>query len=579
MRAVANRQAPAAPLHAGLGVALALLLGGCAALQPSPSRSTPENQTLNAIGRTLEQETPLPAAPIEVPKAVRDALGDAGARISAPKDWLPEPRFDLSVSNAPAAQVFLALATDTRYSMLLPPDLPGRVTINLKDVTMREALEALRELYGYEYRIEGKRVYVMPQSLQTRVFQINYLAVARKGQSDIRVSTGSLTANAAPAPGSDAAATPGTDGRGIEASRLVTQTEANFWPGVTAALQAIVGEAGGHSVVINPLAGVVVVRATPSVIRQVEAYLRATQIAVERQVMLEAKIVEVQLRDGYQTGINWAAFNTLGQHRASLGADTGNVGVDRASSGTLAQLLGSGVAGATGRTAEGLFSLAFQTSSFQALIQFLESQGTVHVLSSPRIATLNNQKAVLKVGTDDFFVTNVTTSTVTSGNSATSSPTITVQPFFSGIALDVTPQIDDRNNILLHVHPSISVVTERNKDINLGTLGNYTLPLASSSISETDSVVRIPNGNIVAIGGLMTQEQRDSGAKVPGLGDVPVLGALFGNRDRSFSKRELVILIKPTVIRNERDWAEDLGSTRDRVSGYGADQRRPVATR
>jgi MSHA biogenesis protein MshL len=362
---------------------------------------------------------------------------------------------------------------------------------------------------------------------------------------------------------------PGAAGsRSVEASRLVTTTDSDFWATMSTSLAAIVGTEGGRGVVVNPMAGVIVVRAMAAEQRQVEAFLRAMQVSVERQVMLEAKIVEVSLRDGFQSGINWGAFDSAGRHRFSVGADTNAIGQDRSTQGTLSQLLGSGLSTATGRAASGLFGLAFQTGSFQSMIQFLESQGSVHVLSNPRIATLNNQKAVLKVGTDDFFVTNVATNTVTAGATATSSPSITVQPFFSGIALDVTPQIDERDNIILHVHPSVSVVSERNKNINLGTMGSYTLPLASSSINETDSIVRVPDGAIVAIGGLMTQEQNDSRAQIPGAGDAPVLGALFGNRNRSFVKRELVILIKPTVIKSASDWADELGGTRERLSGY-----------
>ncbi len=150
----------------------------------------------------------------------------------------------------------------------------------------------------------------------------------------------------------------------------------------------------------------------------------------------------------------------------------------------------------------------------------------MQVLSSPRIATLNNQKAVLKVGTDEFFITNVSTSTSSTGTTSTTSPSITVQPFFSGIALDVTPQIDENANIILHVHPSVSVVSEKPKVVNLGTLGTFTLPLASSNVNETDSIVRVQDGNIVAIGGLMKQEQTDGKSQVPVAGDVPVAGAL-----------------------------------------------------
>ena len=192
------------------------------------------------------------------------------------------------------------------------------------------------------------------------------------------------------------------------------------------------------------------------------------------------------------------------------------------------------------------------------------------MLSSPRIATVNNQKAVLKVGTDQFFITNIaggstTTGTITGGT--TSFPTLTLRPFFSGVALDVTPQIDENSNIVLHVHPSVSDVQADEKVVNLGSVfgGQITLPLARSTVSETDSVVRVQDGNIVAIGGLMKLDRADQNGGVPGLKDAPGVGGLFANENHTMVKKELVILIKPTVVQSDRQWSEDLRDTRDRV--------------
>jgi MSHA biogenesis protein MshL len=185
----------------------------------------------------------------------------------------------------------------------------------------------------------------------------------------------------------------------------------------------------------------------------------------------------------------------------------------------------------------------------------------VQVLSSPRIATLNNQKAVLKVGTDEFFVTNVSTTTTTTGSVSQTSPSVTVQPFFSGIVLDVTPQIDESSNIILHVHPSVSEVTESTRVVNLG--GNnpsISLPLAKSTVSETDAIVRVSDGNIVAIGGLMSYDVRDSRGGIPGLAADSVLR----NTNRTARKKELVILLKPTLIVADRNWEQDIEQTRGR---------------
>jgi len=286
---------------------------------------------------------------------------------------------------------------------------------------------------------------------------------------------------------------------------------------------------------------------------------------VERQVMLEAKIVDVTLSSSYQAGINWAAF----RNNAAIGQITGGANLQSSTLTVPGLTLGpsgrvstsSGTSGAGGS----VFGLALATPNFAALLTFLETQGTVQVLSSPRLATINNNKAVLKVGTDEFFVTNVTTTTVTSGTAATQSPSVTVQPFFSGVVLDVTPQIDEEGNIILHIHPAVSEVTESTRVVNLGgQIAEIRLPLAKSTVSETDTVVRVTDGNIVAIGGLMSVDIRDTRSGIPGVPDEG-LGTLLRNTDRSVRKKELVILLKPTIIDSDRGWEQDVRETRRRM--------------
>ena len=215
---------------------------------------------------------------------------------------------------------------------------------------------------------------------------------------------------------------------------------------------------------------------------------------------------------------------------------------------------GAGLAAET--LGKGFYGLAFQASNFAAMLNFLETQGNVQVLSSPRIATLNNQKAVLKVGSDELFITGVSTTTTSSSTGNVSTPSLTLQPFFSGVALDVTPQIDEAGMEMLHVHPTVSNVTEKTKNVDLGSLGSFRLPLALSAVSETDSIVRVRNGQIVAIGGLMTQETRDERSGLPGVSGLPLIGALFRQSTGVLTKRELVILIKPSVIGAEGPWPE-----------------------
>jgi MSHA biogenesis protein MshL len=479
-----------------------------------------------------------------------------------------EPRFDLAVNNAPAVQVFMSIASGTRYSMLVHPNVSGAITLNLKDVTIREALDSIRELYGYDYKLEGTRIFIQPAGLQTRIFQVNYLPGQRRGFSDVRVQSGAVT-DAGPAAVPGAPPTTGTApvSRSLESSRVTTTQQSDFWVDLRAALLTLVGAGEGRSVIVNPHSGVVAVRALPGELRSVTDYLRATRVAVERQVMLEAKIVDVTLSNAYQAGINWAAF----RHNSGVGQMTGGATFTSSSLTVPGVALGPGARASTSTSPSGaagsVFGLALATSNFAALLTFLETQGSVQVLSSPRIATINNNKAVLKVGTDEFFVTNVSTTATTSGAGTVTSPSITVQPFFSGIVLDVTPQIDEDSNIILHIHPAVSEVTESTRIVNLGgQIAEIRLPLAKSAVSETDTVVRVSDGNIVAIGGLMTVDIRDTRGGIPGLPDDGV-GSLLRNTDKSLRKKELVILLKPTLIESDRDWEQDVRDTRRRMEG------------
>lgn len=562
---------------------LVLMLASCASLQ-EPPKPYAYDIASRELGNASAKK---PAA--EQPDVISKALMPSLSVEMPQVDGRPiEPRFDLAVNNAPAAQVFAAIVSGTRYSMVVHPNVKDPLSINLKDVTVFEALDTIRDIYGYEYKVQGNRILVEPLGLQTRVFQVNYLMSQRKGKTDVRVTSGAISDSAGTTSGGTTGTTTtgGVNTEAIESSRISTTSNNDFWTEIAASLRAIVGAEAGRSVVISPQAGVIVVRAYPSELRGVTDFLKAMQVVVERQVMLEAKIIDVQLSDAHQTGVNWAAFTQGSNSRFAGGvlspgaalSPNGTIGAftSRNPDGTVntdSELFGNPASPGSIATGVGtpgtLFGLAFQTGSFAALVSFLETQGNLQVLSSPRIAALNNQKAVLKVGTDEFFVTNITTNTTTIGSTSSQSPTITVAPFFSGVALDVTPQIDENNQIILHIHPSVSNVVEKTKNINLGNAGTFRLPLASSTISESDTVVRVSNGNIVAIGGLMKESSSRDTSGVPVLSTMPVVGSLFGSKARSTVKSELVILLKPTVIEGDASWRNDLLETKERIDAFG----------
>ncbi|MDR3370379.1 secretin N-terminal domain-containing protein [Rhodoferax sp.] len=564
----------------GLVIA-ALAIGGCAAERPLRTPS---------VSDAIRAEVPMPAAPVAaasapVPARIADALVEpAPPPVALP----PEPRIDLLVNNAPARDVFLAMVADTRYSMLMHPDVSGTLSVTLRGVTIAEALEAIRDVYGYDFKIDGRRITIFAPTLQTRIFTINYPNSQRSGNSDLRVSSGSEGRSSGTSSSGNTSGGGTTTGSiQAESSRVTTNSKTDYWSELTNAVKGLVGPGEGRSVVTSPQAGIMAVRAMPEELRQVSKFLKAAQISVQRQVMLEAKIVQVSLSDGYQSGIDWSALKNSGNSTGAIGVLSGNSTSNTLISGVQSNLPGF-VASTTGLLANGvalptagagLFGLAFATEGFQAVLGFLETRGDVQILSSPRIATLNNQKAVLKVGTDDFFVTGVTGGSNSAGttttNSTTTLPDITLTPFFSGISLDVTPQIDDGDTITLHVHPSVTTVTEKTREVDLGTVGNYRFPLASSEVNESDTLVRIQDGKIVAIGGLMQMESNRSSSGLPGSSNT-MFSSLLGNKANTGSKKELVVLIKPTIIRNQEDWDDQNRRSRAALDDMDAARARVI---
>jgi MSHA biogenesis protein MshL len=648
--------------NTGQKMKLKIIAPWLAASLAACSNSYPPRDTsaLDTINKQLKQTT----APKE--KASESALPEAVSnsllpplRRTTPKisSKQLEQRFDLVVKDAPVNQVFMGIISDTPYSIMVKPKnavpqsplpsgspagaavaldsmgLTDKVTVNLKNVTMFEALDALREVYGYDYTVEDYRIYVQQPELQTRLFQVNYVLGQRRGVSDLQVIGGASTASPSSGSGSGSGSSSGsnsstTSGSGtggsyssIQASALSTITKSDIWGEVQDALRTTLGcqvskelptsraaSAGGgradvsfvgemqsgerqrgadgctegRAMTVNPMSGTILVRAMPHELRTVEKMLRTMQLNIERQVIIEAKIIDVELNSGSQQGINWAGFqNNL--HRVSVGANIQAIDGTTATNGgainagtSLGGLLGTtGTSGASSYGYGNAFTagvgIALQLRNFSALMNFLQTQGSVHVLSSPRISTLNNQKAVIKVGTEEPYVSSISsqqTQTVAGGTSTTTLPTLNYQPFFSGIALDVTPQIDDKDNITLHVHSMVNSIAEKYKIAQLGLAD--TVPFAVNTINETDSVVKTMDGQVIVIGGLMTESTQDNRAHVPGLGKIPVLGALFNEGAQRSIKRELVILLKPTEVKDSSAWTNDIAGVESRIENLSA---------
>ncbi len=500
---------------------------------------------------------------VEVPEDVNAALLDAASEVRGPE--IIEPlRFDVSVNDVPARAFFVSLVSQAGVNVVAHPDIEGNISLNLRNVTVDEVLDVVRDVYGYEYQKRSGIYTIYPRKLRTQVFPIDYLDVQRVGVTDTSVFIGQATSSSGSgnnsggnsnqsSQGSDSAnllnyLDLGGDAQNQEdltpGTRVQTLNATDFWSRLRTTLSGIIGgESDGRFVMVNAQAGMVVVRALPVELSTVRDFLEKSELSVQRQVILETKILEVQLNDRYETGINWAAIS------GELLLETTISGQGRIQDVLLG---GDGVT-------DNLFSSAIEVTDITKLIDLLDRQGDVQVLSSPRISTVNNQKAVIRVGSDEYFVTGLSNSTTASAATVTNVPTIELSPFFSGISLDVTPQIGEDGEVILHVHPIVTDVKDQQKEIQLGS-ENFSLPLALRDVRESDSIVKASTGQVVVLGGLMQETSVDVVTKRGFLGDIPVVNVFFKHTEKALKKTELVILMRPVVVENDDVWAEQVES-------------------
>ncbi|MCG9739726.1 pilus (MSHA type) biogenesis protein MshL [Shewanella insulae] len=534
---------------------LVLMLAACQTTdRPQPVESKSAIDTSIAAAQNKPQ-TPPPAA--VMPDSVQRELQSSVLLSTLTPSQPSERRFDVSAKDVDAKVFFPSLVQGTPLSVAVHPNVTGTVSLSLKGVTLSEALQVVEDIYGYEVSREGRILRVFPAGMRTETFPLNYLYMERQGLSLTSVNSGRISdnnnnrnnnGNNSNNYNNNNSNNNGGDGNGNNSNETTngtfirSKTKTDFWGELKETLESIIGNSGdGRQVVVSPQAGLVTIRAFPNELRQVKTFLKTAETHLQRQVILEAKVLEVTLSDGYQQGIQW---DTLGDydrrgHQIDVNMST--------SPATIADNISEVLGGVT--------SLTLKGADFSTMITLLDTQGDVDVLSSPRVTASNNQKAVIKVGRDEYFVTNVSSTTV-AGTTPVTTPEVELTPFFSGIALDVTPQIDEEGSVLLHIHPSVIDIKEQNKSIKVSQ-DTLELPLAQSEIRESDTVIKANTGDVVVIGGLMKSENIELVSKVPLLGDIPLLGEAFTNRSNSLRKTELVILLKPTVVGAET-WQTEL---------------------
>ncbi|MGL6513690.1 pilus (MSHA type) biogenesis protein MshL [Aeromonas hydrophila] len=534
-------------------ISAAVLTAGCTSYRhPEPV------QAKDALRHAMTEQNK-GGALTSVPKSVQSEL----LQLNRPPQAIsmPEARLRIAAHDVDAVEFFGSLFKGSRYSVAVHPGVAGQISVELKDVTLTEVLAVVGDMYGFDVQRKGNVFHVYPAGLRTETIPVNYLMMSRRGLSRTSVSTGGVAsndnnssnnnnfdnANNSTNNSTSNRSSNGNSNSDSNGTRIETDTNSDYWTDLRDTLQTLIGSGDGRAVITSPQAGLVTIRAYPKELKAVREFLNQSESHLKRQVVLEARILEVALNEGYEQGVDWSGLSASWD---------GNKGITGGGSAAPSQLpttpnqIFSALGGGAGfKISDGNFNVA---------VNLLKTQGDVNTLSSPRVTATNNQKAVIKVGTDEYFVTNASTTTTTSGTSAPIvTPNVELTPFFSGIALDVTPQIDEEGKVLLHIHPSVIDTEEQKKTIDVGTADPLILPLAKSSIRESDTVVQANNGDIIVIGGLMKTDKQEIVSKVPLLGDIPWVGEAFTNRRESTKKVELVILLKPTVVEKDT-WQNEL---------------------
>lgn len=598
-----NRQAEFVNKHsAAMGLALlGLILAGCA----THPASTPDTEIIGEIQKVFDDAIEGQQPEVRTHEGETDLLAELMPSLSLDETLLTpiEERITIVAPNMPAAEFFNSLVAGTDLGVAISEDVDAVINLSLPGVTIQEAMDTVADLYSLDITRRGNIYTVRPGGLRTKQFTIDYLNVQRFGNSNITVNSGSNQSNnqnsniggynagintgLAGINGSTISGLTGLNSVGNQnlggyggigqggigggaGGQISTSTSTDFWSDLETAITNLIGieSAGstnsqsvgqfgqsgsrnqstvteeGKSVLVQPLTGIVIVTALPKELERVEQFINAAQDSLRREVIIQVQFLEVVLNKGFQYALD---FNTFGRQAndpiTGSGAFRGDADGLLGSNNQQAAELLSGDAGIEGISNPLQFSTNF--SDFDAVFQLLQTRGTTQVISSPQLRVLNNQKAVFQDGAQEFFQTQADTTTIASVNNTTTNANNNLQQFFSGISMDITPQISANGNITLHVHPIISAVDSQTKSI-----AGQAVPLALTSTREIDSVIKAENGKIVVLGGLAFERNVNETAGPPGLSRVPLLGDALEQKQTQSVKSEFIILLKP-IIANE----------------------------
>lgn len=498
------------------------LLGACGTLPATPS---PGHIT----------HTPAPPA-ADIPKPVQRSV-----TLPPPQPSAPVETYSVVVHDVPLRELLFALARDAKINVDIDPGITGQVSLNAIDQTLEHILHRIARQADVQYAWDGPNLVISPDRPHMRHYRIDYVNMSRvaAGTVGIRSTVGST--------GGVVGETGGGGVRNESTFGIELASNNDFWATLTANLASLVAEegdaAGGaaaepgtsRNIIVNRETGLIAVRGTARQHARVREFLDQIMSGAQRQVLIEATIVEIELNDDYQAGVDWAQFGASDRGNTTVHQDLLGSDLSLAPSFKLDALLWEGAAG-----------------SLKTTIRALSKFGDTKVLSSPRLMVLNNQSAVLKV-VDEVVYFEISRETIeaTATSAARTEYTSEIRTAPVGLVMMVTPQISEGDIVSLNVRPTVSRIIDFKSDPAARVFGDGVENLIPQiQVREMESVLRVASGQTAVLGGLMQDDVRNRTSGVPGAARLPVFGNLFSYRDDVTRKSELVVFLRPVVIKS-----------------------------
>ncbi len=489
---------------------LCLVLLGCATVPESPLFSEPEVTTSSVEsnpGIELKERLAWPETTSVVPDRAKEEL------------------YAFEAKDLPLTQALRLFAKAYDLNLVVGEDVSGTITVDFHDLRFDQAMSALLDVHGYFW--ERKRDLIRVGDTQTRVFSIDYIRLVRSGSGSSQAQVSS---------GSDATGGGGGEGGGeVAGTMTIQQTDSvDFWSELEEQLQVMVSEQG--RIVTNRLAGTVQITDQHRRVEEVAKYIGQVNDAIYRQVDIEVRLVEVTLSDDYALGVDWSRLITQGNRGTHADLNINSI---------IGQPIGGITALPSTLNVNGVNISQDGDNLISAVINALKEQGEVRVVSQPRLRTLNNQSALIKVGTDRTFFRKEQLADTTAAGSQIFSTDVP-QVVTEGIVLAITPQISLDGWITLDVSPVITRVSSVSEVLDNN--GNVQSTAPNLDISQASSLVRSRSGDTVVIGGLIQEQEIESIRSVPGLGRIPGVGQLFRGTYRNRLKKELIMFVTPKIV-------------------------------